>query len=205
MKNLLILFIIAFYALNASAQEKSYLKIRSLQGKVLNTIDSLMFTDDMSNSSFYIIDSLTKEAFTGKAVIYYGVNALDSIDLEKGYQEGWMKTYWIKNEGNLELSDLHYVSQRKLISVSKIIGSKLRTTSAFAKYYSKNGWNFLEVIYKHSGKIIVKQSFYSSVTGKSKAKFKYSTNEELEEYFRVHYQIYSYCKESGFFGVNEIQ
>lgn len=203
MKNLLFLLIALFSFVTIRAQESNRIIIKSLDGRVLNTIDSLSFKDNLQ-SSLYYVDSITQQAYTGKAVVYYGDKRYDSLTIFDGVQHGWQKLYSLMDGKEVELIHVYFYNQNKLLYVSYPVSLKFKNKSAFGSYHAEKGRYFIEVIYKSSGKIIVKQSIQTSAD-KSKQKYKFSNLSELENFFRTHYQIYPYCKLAGFFGITEIQ
>lgn len=203
MRNVFLL-IALFSFVTIRAQESNRIIIKSLDGRILNTVDSLSFKDNLQ-SSLYYVDSITRQAYTGKAVVYYGDKGYDSLTLSDGVRDGWQKLYRLgKNNKEYKLIDLEFCNQKQWLNVSYSVKSELRNKSAFGSYHAEKGRYFIEVIYKSSGKIIVKQSIQTS-TDKLKQKYKFSTLVELEKFFRTHYQIYPYCKQAGFFGKTEIE
>lgn len=197
------LLIALFSFVTIRAQESNRIIIKSLDGRVLNTVDSLSFKDNLQ-SSLYYVDSITQQAYTGKALVYYGDKGYDSLTISDGVGNGWQKLYRLIDDKEVGLNHLYFYSQNKLLYISYPVGLKFKKKSAFGSYHAEKGRYFIEVIYKSSGKIIVKQSIQTS-TDKLKQKYKFSTLVELEKFFRTHYQIYPYCKQAGFFGKTEIE
>lgn len=203
MTNRIIFFFLIFSFTKVKAQEENVKRIKSINGAELTIVDSLSFRDNLQSSQYYI-DNITQEAYTGKAVVYYGDKAYDSLTLSDGVKDGWQKLYSLMGGKEYELIHLYFYDQKKLFYVSYPVSLKFKTKSGFVRYHAENGCYFLEIIYMSSGKIIVKQSFQISVD-KFKQKFKFSNLIELEKFFRTHYPIYHYCKQAGFFGEPEIE
>lgn len=202
MINHIVLLIAIFFFTEVKAQEENIIKIKSINGTELKTVDSLSFRDNLKKSPYYI-ESSNEQRYTGKAIVYYGIKAIDSISIENGYQNGWQKTYF-RDGDSLKLGEVKYLNQNQLMSVSYPINPKLRSNIAFCNYLSEKGHYFIEVIYKRSGKIVVKE-LVKGKKSKPKKKYRFSNILELELFFRKHYQIYPYCKQAGFFGQPEIK
>lgn len=202
MINRIILFFLIFSFTKVKAQEENVIRIKSINGVELTIVDSLSYRDNLKRSRYYI-ESSSNQKYTGKAIVYYGTKAIDSIVIENGYENGWQKTYFIK-DGNLELGKVRYLNQNQLMSVSQIIRSNLRNHVAFCYYLTEKGHCLIQVIYRNSGKIVLKE-LVKGENGKSRKKYRFSNLLDLELFFRKYHEIYPYCKKAGFFGEPEIE
>lgn len=199
-------FILAFYSFCSFfsfGQKNYYIPIRGENQEKLIKVDSLSFKEKYLSSEYYI-DSITQKPYTGKAVVYYGENARDSLRLTDGVKNGWQKLYFI-SENQFRLGKVEYYDQSNYAYISHLRNRSSKSKySSFARYSGDNAYYFFEIIFKSSGKIIVKQSTQIS-TGTSKEKFKFSNVVELSEFLRQHPTVYDYCKQAGFFGNPELK
>lgn len=195
MNNIVLLFLI-FSFTAVKAQDEKVIRIKSIDRIELKVIDSLSFRDNLKKSLYYV-ESISGKEYSGKAIVYYGVKAIDSINIENGYKNGWQKTYFKKGD-SLKLGQIRYLNQNLLMSISHPVNSTLRNRIAFCNYLSEKGHYFFEVIYKPSGKIVIKERLITK-DNKINKKHRFSNIQDLELFFRSHYHIYSYCKQAGFF------
>ncbi len=184
-------------------QKNNYIPIRGLNQEILIRVDSLSFKEKYLSSEYYV-DSITQKAYTGKAVVYYGNNALDTLNLTDGVKNGWQKLYFIKDSGQ-RLGKVEFYDQSNYAYISHLRNKHSKSKySSFVRYLADTAYYFFEVIYKPSGKIIVEQSVQTS-TGIAKKKIKISSVEKLDEFLRQHSPVYEYCGQARFFGKPEIE
>jgi len=197
MNNVIYFVCIIIFPFLSYGQNEHYIPIRGENNIVLLRVDSLSF-DEKHLTSGYYVDSISGQGYTGLAVIFYGEKALDSLELVDGYLDGWKKTYRFDNEGQ-ELGYLIYTNQIRKINISSPAGnSKLKRYSAFSRYYTSQAYYYNEIIYKPSGKILIKQKIITK-SESNKKKIRLNSFEELDCFFSHHIPIYKYCKEAGFF------
>jgi hypothetical protein len=196
-EKLLIFVLYSLCSIFSFGQKEYYIPIRGEHKEVLLRVDSLSYKEKSLSSEFYV-DSITQIAYTGKAIIYYGKNALDSINLQDGLKSGWQKLYFSKEE-EYRLGKLEFYDQTNYIFISHVINKNHKSkNSSFIRYLTETNYYFLEVIYKPSGNMIVKQSIQSK-TGILKQKFRLKSIEKLDEFLKQHKSVYEHCKKAGFF------
>ena len=203
----LIVFLgLVFVSFLSIAQKEFYIPIRSIDGKAIVMVDSLSFEPENLFSEFYI-DSISKEPYTGFGIRTFGENAMDTLEIVNGLKNGWQKRYFsFKNKEGSYLGELDYFNQAEKIWLSNHFNAVLKwnKSSSFIKYLTTEKVYSFEVVYKSSGKIIIKQRVRDE-RGVAKKRFKMNSLEELDCFFSHHRLIYKYCKQAGFFGKAEIE
>jgi hypothetical protein len=203
MKSLFYIIVFSFYHL-VFAQKEVVLPIESITGDPLVVSDSLSFEQRYLGSEFYL-DSVSKEPYSGKALKYYNKNktSFDSINLLEGVKQGWQKTYFNEN-GKPVLGYLGFYDQSNRVHLSASISQKREKHSNFARFYLDTAYFYFEIKYRKSGKVIVKQLISLGEDYRSKNRLKFNSLKELEFYFINFEQIYSYCKQAGYFGETKL-
>lgn len=111
-----------FFSYIINAQIETKVRILTENGRSLITIDSLAFKDSLF-SSLYFADPLSKQSYSGKAVIYYGALSIDSINIKNGYKDKLCKSY-VKVNSDFKLNRIEYFDREDEIIITRSVYEK---------------------------------------------------------------------------------
>ena len=182
-----------FFSFIINAQKEANYRILSESGRTLITIDSLAFKDSLF-SSLYLIDQISKEQYSGKAVVYYGVFSIDSINIKNGYKDQLCKSYSKLNSG-FKLKRIEYFDRKDKIIITRSVYKKNKGKASLSFNDDGIKW-FYEIMYHKNYYTLRVNPKLKGTCFNKKIKFK-QLSELSKEIENV--KVYELCLSLGIF------
>jgi len=176
------------------AQDDFIPKMKGESGENIVTVDSLSFKTIYFSSKYYVILNIN-EPYTGKVSVDYNGNGIDTINVLNGYQDGWSKVYF-KKDNSLQLYKISYFEQNKRFWLTNTVEGTNKKYS-FIRVDTEFNSSFYEIIRKKNIIKIKKKVTTAKSVKKSVIRFK--TMEQYKCFVKEIPYVYIYCEQAGFF------